>query len=135
MDEEYENLVNPNKFAAFLRTELGQRMKKAALSGRMYRERQFITGFPAGTLKSEYSGCSDIILVQGIIDCCFEEDGEMVIVDYKTDRVDEENAEDILKSRYDEQLKLYARAVEQVSRIKVKECIIYSVSINREIKL
>lgn len=135
MDEEYENLVNPNKFAAFLRTELGQRMKKAALSGRMYRERQFITGFPAGTLKSEYSGCSDIILVQGIIDCCFEEDGEMVIVDYKTDRVDEENAEDILKSRYDEQLKLYARAVEQVSRIKVKECIIYSVSVNREIKL
>ena len=59
----------------------------------------------------------------------------MVIVDYKTDKVDEENAENILKARYSEQLKLYARAVEQISRVKVKECTIYSVSVNREIKL
>lgn len=135
MDVEYEELVNPNKLVVFLKTGLGKRMKDAALSGKMYRERQFITGFPAETLKSEYSGCRDIILVQGIIDCCFEEDGEMVIVDYKTDKVDEENAENILKARYSEQLKLYARAVEQISRVKVKECIIYSVSVNREIKL
>lgn len=135
MDVEYEELVNPNKLVVFLKTGLGKRMKDAALSGKMYRERQFITGFPAETLKSEYSGCRDIILVQGIIDCCFEEDGEMVIVDYKTDKVDEENAENILKARYSEQLKLYARAVEQISRVKVKECTIYSVSVNREIKL
>ena len=135
MDVEYEELVNPNKLVVFLKTGLGKRMRDAALSGKMYRERQFITGFPAETLKSEYSGCRDIILVQGIIDCCFEEDGEMVIVDYKTDKVDEENAENILKARYSEQLKLYARAVEQISRVKVKECTIYSVSVNREIKL
>ena len=135
LDAEYEKLADPRRFAAFLRTELGARMKKAALSGKMYRERQFITGFPAEELKSEYAGCRDIILVQGIIDCCFEEDGEMVIVDYKTDHVNEEDAEDILRSRYNEQLKLYAKAVEQISRVKVKECIIYSVSVNREIKL
>ncbi len=135
MDEEYEKLVNPKKYVEFLNTGLGQRMKKAALSGKMYRERQFITGFPAEKIKPEYKGCTDIIMVQGIIDCCFEEDGQFVIVDYKTDHVEEENAEDILMGRYAEQLRLYSDALEQISNVKVKECIIYSVSVSREINL
>lgn len=135
MDEEYERLVNPRKYIEFLNTQLGQRMKKAALSGKMYRERQFITGFPAQKIKPEYAGCDDIIMVQGIIDCCFEENGEYVIVDYKTDHVENENAEDILRKRYTEQLKLYSDALRQISNVKVKECTIYSVSVSREIKL
>ena len=110
-------------------------MKKAALSGKMYRERQFITGFPAQKIKPEYAGCDDIIMVQGIIDCCFEENGEYVIVDYKTDHVEADNAEDILRKRYTEQLKLYSDAMQQISGVKVKECTIYSVSVSREIKL
>ena len=135
MDAEYEKLVRAGKYAAFLNSRLGQRMKKAALSGRMYRERQFITGFPANRIRQEYEACDDIIMVQGIIDCCFEEEDGYVIVDYKTDHVEPDNAEEILKKRYTEQLRLYADALEQISNVKVKECIIYSVSVNREIKL
>lgn len=135
IDEDYERLVNPKRFVEFLNTQLGQRMKKAALSGKMYRERQFITGFPAYKIKQEYAGCEDIIMVQGIIDCCFEEDGQIVIVDYKTDHVEPDDARDILVKRYEKQLRLYADAVEQISGVKVKECIIYSVSVSREIKL
>lgn len=135
MDAEYENLVRAGKYVAFLNSKLGQRMKKAALSGRMYRERQFITGFPANRIRQEYEACDDIIMVQGIIDCCFEEEDGYVIVDYKTDHVEPANAEEILKKRYTEQLRLYADALEQISDVKVKECIIYSVSVNREIKL
>lgn len=135
MDAEYEKLVRAGKYVAFLNSRLGQRMKKAALSGRMYRERQFITGFPANRIRQEYEACDDIIMVQGIIDCCFEEEDGYVIVDYKTDHVEPDNAEEILKKRYTEQLRLYADALEQISDVKVKECIIYSVSVNREIKL
>lgn len=135
IDEEYEKLVNPKKYVEFLNTTLGMRMKKAALSGKMYRERQFITGFPAKKIKAEYAGCDDILMVQGIIDCCFEEDGQYVIVDYKTDHVEPENADDILRKRYSRQLALYSEALEQISNVKVKECIIYSVSVSREIKL
>lgn len=135
IDEDYERLVNPKRFVEFLNTQLGQRMKKAALSGKMYRERQFITGFPAYKIKQEYACCEDIIMVQGIIDCCFEEDGQIVIVDYKTDHVEPDDARDILVKRYEKQLRLYADAVEQISGVKVKECIIYSVSVSREIKL
>lgn len=135
MDAEYEKLVRAGKYVAFLNSRLGQRMKKAALSGRMYRERQFITGFPANRIRQEYEACDDIIMVQGIIDCCFEEEDGYVIVDYKTDHVEPDNAEEILKKRYTEQLRLYADALEQISDVKVKECIIYSVSVNSEIKL
>ena len=135
LSEEYEKLVNPQKYVAFLNSPLGERMKQAALSGRMYREQQFITGFPAYTVREEYKGCEDTILIQGIIDCCLEEDDGIVIIDYKTDHVEEENAVELLTNRYREQLNLYARAVEQIMGKKVKECIIYSVSVNREIKL
>lgn len=135
IDEDYERLVNPKRFVEFLNTQLGKRMKKVALAGKMYRERQFITGFPAYMIKQEYAGCEDIIMVQGIIDCCFEEDGQFVIVDYKTDHVEPDNARDVLVKRYEKQLKLYADAVEQISGVKVRECVIYSVSVSCEIKL
>ena len=135
MPEEYEQLVNPQKYMVFLNSSLGMRMKHAALNGKMHREQQFITGFPAYTVREEYKGCEDRILIQGIIDCCFEEDDEIVIVDYKTDHVEEENAVELLTMRYAEQLRLYARAVEQITGKRVKECIIYSVSVNREIRL
>ena len=86
-------------------------------------------------VREEYVGCDDTILIQGIIDCYFEEEDGVVIVEYKTDHVDEENAEEILTKRYREQLDLYAGAVSQITGKNVKECIIYSVYVNREIKL
>lgn len=61
----------PFKFQAWTENE------KAALSGRMYRERQFITGFPANRIRQEYEACDDIIMVQGIIDCCLRRRTDM----------------------------------------------------------
>ena len=136
ISEEYARLVNPKKFVYFQNTELGRRMKKAALSGKMYREKQFVAGFAAKDIKpKEYENCDDMLLVQGIIDCFFEEDGGIVIVDYKTDSVNLDNYEMILSQRYKEQLRLYANAVCQITGKKVKECVIYSVAVNREVKV
>ena len=73
-----------------------------------------------------------MVLIQGIIDAYFEEDGEIIVLDYKTDRVQNE-AE--LKDRYQEQLRLYTKALEQITRKKVKEQIIYSFTLRKEIHL
>ena len=70
------------------------------------------------------------ILVQGVVDCLFVEGDEWIIVDYKTDRL---STADEFKKRYAVQLNLYKLAVEQISQRKVKEMIIYSSRLGKEI--
>ncbi|MDD4780198.1 MAG: helicase-exonuclease AddAB subunit AddA [Tissierellia bacterium] len=79
----------------------------------------------------------DLILVQGIIDCYFFEDDEVIIVDYKTDAIDETkelNGQIIkLKKEYKDQVYLYKEAVEKITNKNVKECYLYLFSIGREV--
>ena len=72
------------------------------------------------------------MLIQGSIDVYFEEDGELVVADYKTDAVTQ--AEELV-NRYRVQLDYYARALEQLTRKRVKEKIIYSFALQKEIAL
>ena len=78
------------------------------------------------------AGELETILVQGIIDVYFEEDGELVVLDYKTDRVSHESE---LSERYHAQLDYYAKALEQLTGKKVKEKLIYSFSLQRTIEV
>ena len=73
-----------------------------------------------------------LILLQGIIDAWFEEDDGLVLVDYKTDRV-KEGGENILLDRYQIQLFYYAKALAQITGKKVKEAVIYSLALQKEI--
>ena len=68
-------------------------------------------------------------LLQGVIDCAFLEDGEWVLVDYKTDRIEDEDA---FIQRYREQINWYARALEQITGLKVKERYLYAISKGKE---
>ena len=70
------------------------------------------------------------IIVQGIIDVFFEEDGKIILMDYKTDHVKDKN--ELLK-RYQVQLLLYARAIEQARRLPVTEIYLYSFHLNQAI--
>ena len=70
------------------------------------------------------------MLVQGIIDVWFEEDGELVVLDYKTDKIWSEQK---LLEKYQSQLEYYARALEQITGKKVGEKIIYSFTMQKEI--
>ncbi|MDO5574953.1 MAG: PD-(D/E)XK nuclease family protein, partial [bacterium] len=74
----------------------------------------------------------ETVLVQGIIDAYFEEDGELVVVDYKTDRV---TTGEELVGRYRMQLDYYAQALEQLTGKHVKEKLIYSFALRREIEV
>jgi ATP-dependent helicase/nuclease subunit A len=61
------------------------------------------------------------LLVQGVIDCCFLEDGEWVLLDYKTDRADDPAA---LLDRYRPQIDWYAKALSGITGVPVKERLI-----------
>ena len=73
------------------------------------------------------------VVLQGIIDLYFvTKDDKLILVDYKTDKNINEN---ILKERYETQLKLYKEALEKSLNRKVDKSIIYSTFLNREIEL
>ena len=74
----------------------------------------------------------ELRLIQGIIDAFFEEDGEIVLLDYKTDRQKEE---DYFRTHYQKQQEAYKNAIEKATGMHVKEAYLYSTVMAREIKL
>ena len=121
--------IETGKISTFLNTSLGRRMAAAEKEGLLRREKPFVISLPARAVKAEYDS-DEPVLVQGIIDAWFEEDGEIVLMDYKTDRVEDENT---LAERYRIQLNYYAKALEMLTRMRVKERIIYSFHLGKEI--
>ena len=106
-------------------------MAEAFGRGELYREQPFVLGIEADKVNPGFPK-EETVLVQGIIDAYFEENGELVLVDYKTDAV--EKAQDLI-DRYRVQLDLYERALTQITGKNVKEKLIYSVSLKKTIPL
>ena len=98
------------------------------------RELKVIQLCPAGLLFPETppEAAGEQLLLQGMIDCVFQEQDGDVIVDYKSDRV---VSEQVLLQRYRRQLELYKLAYGRMSGRPVKCCILYSFSLNRAIEL
>ena len=113
----------------FANSNIASRMIEAQKSGKLYKEKQFVIGLPAKEVIRN-SNSEELILIQGIIDAFFEEDGELVLLDYKSDIVDNE---EILIKRYQVQLEYYKKALEQMLHKRVKEMIIYSLPLGKEI--
>ena len=123
MNELQVKSVNPWGINTFVQSDIGRRVANAMNNGSVRREQPFVF---------EYEGQ----LIQGIIDLYFEEDGELVIVDYKTDRVMKgEAGEKELVKRYAIQLDYYAKALTQLTGKKVKEKIIYSFALGKELSV
>lgn len=131
LTDEEKDAVSVKRFTWFLQTGLGKRMQQAAQRGALHREQQFMLGIPAAEIMQE-SLSEETVLIQGIIDAYFEEEGELVLVDYKTDYV-ERGQENELAERYRTQLNYYARALEQLTGKRVREKVIYSFSLGKEI--
>ena len=129
--EDYLSCVYSPNIEAFLRTDLGRRMGEAFRRGDLYREKPFMMGISARDLNEKYPE-DEMVLIQGIIDAWFVENGEIVLLDYKTDRVKEAGE---LVSRYSIQLDLYKRALESATNMKVREVYIYSFGLGCQIKL
>lgn len=130
--EEEAAVVNPYQIVAFMKSNIANRMEHAGQQGKIHREQQFVFSMKANEIRPDLMS-EEPILVQGIIDCFFEEDGQIVIVDYKTDHIPKENGEEILRSRYKVQLDYYQRAIEQITGKKVSQRILYSFALEREV--
>ena len=63
----------------------------------------------------------ETVLLQGVLDACFREDGEWVILDYKTDRIRQGESAEQAAERHTKQLRLYALALESLTGQRVKE--------------
>ena len=74
----------------------------------------------------------ELVLIQGIIDAYLEEEDGLVLIDYKTDHI-LKGQEDVLIKRYRNQIDYYQRALEQIVGKNVKERIIYSLSLQKEV--
>ena len=131
MTQEEAKLLNCRKFVAFLETDIGKRMAAAQEQKTLRLEQPFMLGIPADQIYTEKKS-KELIMVQGIIDAFFFEDEDIVLVDYKTDRVRRKDGTELVE-KYKEQLKYYAQALERLSGRKVKEKIIYSFALSKEI--
>ena len=109
-------------------------MAAADLRGDLYRERQFYMMMTPGEIlgRSEKDKTDETIVVQGIIDAYFIEDGQIVLMDYKTDSV--KKSEELVR-KYHVQLDKYADVLEQLTGMKVKEKIIYSFCLDTTVNL
>ena len=157
-------LVKEQIVADFVSSETGKRMALAQRGGALYREKPFVMGFTEEELEnygfgadSNTDSCEniyektdsdqekeeqkrirheeDLTLIQGIIDVFWIEKDGIVLLDYKTDRV--QQAKELI-DRYETQLKLYADVLERVfgaRKLKVKEILIYSFSLEKLITL
>ena len=131
LTKEQADIIMPEKCVSMLKSKLGQRMIKAATEGKLYEEKSFFYGMDADRIRPEFPK-EEMMLIQGIIDVYFEEDGELVLADYKTDAV--KTADELVK-KYRKQLEIYSEALEAASGKKVKEMLIYSFYLNEEIVL
>lgn len=131
ISDEFSQMVDLEKIQHFLNTRLAGKMKEAQKCGKLYREQPFVLGVPSSRLFQELPE-NELVLVQGIIDVYLEEDGKLILADYKTDKV--RSAEE-LRKKYQIQLDYYAEALERLTGKSVAEKIIYSFCLECEIPL
>lgn len=131
LTEQQGAAINRKSITAFFRSDLYRRISEC---DKLYKEQKF-------TLSVELSAVYNNVpekfknektVIQGIIDCAFIENGEIVVVDYKTDRA---NTTDELVKKYLPQLQIYERAAKEIFNLPIKETLIYSLSLEKEIKL
>ena len=119
--------VRPRTLVNFLTGPLGQRMLKAQTL-----RREWMFTLRMNTEEAVGIPSDETLLVQGSVDCCFEENGGWILLDYKTDRADDMDA---LAARYKPQLMLYAKALERITGKPVGEIWLCLLNSGKEIRL
>lgn len=122
LNEDDIRYINTDNIYAFFENDIGRR---AAGAKKLEKEREFI-------LRKNIDGADTI--VQGIIDCYFEEDGEIVLIDYKNSHVGAEMEEKTLVSKYRDQISIYKEALRTAEGMEVKAAYLYLFNLQKFIK-
>ncbi|WP_407383787.1 helicase-exonuclease AddAB subunit AddA [Ruminococcus sp.] len=131
LSEAQSKVVDLDRARRFLDSDTVTRCLNAEA---VYKEYRFNVKLPAWRIDPEIDTAfrEEEVILQGAVDLAFVENGELVIVDYKTDRV---KAPKILAERYAAQLMLYKDAMEACLGHPVKECLIYSIYQSSAVKV
>lgn len=123
--------VDPEKLRRFFESDVFARIVR---SDNVRRELRFLTELPAGRIDPDLEGvlAQEKVIAQGAVDLCFTEPDGVVILDFKTDYVKDGGE---LAAAYGEQLNIYKLACEKIFKMPVKQRIIYSFSLDKEIPL
>lgn len=128
---EQRTAIDINYIIDFFQSDLGQRMQKSV---KVKREVAFSLALPANEMYDLPSEIEEKILVQGVIDCLWWEEDGWVLLDYKSDRVQAGQIEEILQ-KYTGQISLYTRAVEKILKAPVKERYIYLFNLGKSVPI
>jgi len=132
IDAHEKSSINRSDIEGFVKSSVYKIMSRAEKNKTLRREQPFICGIPANEIDSELYGDSRVLIpVQGVIDCLFEEDGKVTILDYKTDRKSEQQ----LRESYKSQLELYMRAATAALGKPAGKMIIYSFNLKKSFEL
>lgn len=122
MEAELIEMIREDEIFDFVSSDIASRMRDADSKGLLFREQPFVI--------ADDENNPDSLMIQGIIDAYFIEDGEIVLVDYKTDRG--KSAEKLIED-HKVQLEYYAKALTRMLGLKVKESVIYSTFLKKSI--
>ena len=129
LTDEQANAVDVRAIVRFLRSDLAARIRKSKQVEREYRFSLLRPVWDFSSLDAD-----DSVLLQGVVDCFFEEDGELVVVDFKTDHVSRAQLDERAE-HYRPQLEAYSMALTRVMGKKVKEKVLYFFSAGEEVRL
>ena len=129
LTDEQAEAVDIHAIMRFLSSPLAARVRR---SGAVEREYRFSLLRPVRELADV--DADDKVLLQGVVDCFFEEDGALVVVDFKTDRVSPAQLAERAE-RYRPQLEAYSMALERVMERPVKERVLYFFAAGEEVRI
>lgn len=128
--------ININWIVKLIQSDIFKEIYIANKSEKLFKEKAIDYNIKLKNLfKDENIEEDEKIMVVGIIDLFFEnENGEIILLDYKTDYVTKENLEEV-KKRYKVQLDLYKSAIEDISGKKVAKKGLYLFGINEFVEI
>lgn len=144
IDSAVSKYISAEKISGFYKSgTVADEVVKAYKAGRLYRETPFEISINPDVydneIKMEQYCESDKILLQGTIDCWFEdENGNCIVIDYKTDKIGNRSAEEFKADKINEyrvQLDLYSEAINMLDGKQVVKRYLYLFAINEFVEV
>ena len=130
LTEAQKNSINRKQVRAFFESDLAKRILSSSL---VMREKKFTISVPISKVYPALSRFEDEkVMIQGIADCVFLEDGKLVVVDYKTDRLE---TEEEFCEKYSSQVRTYKEALALCTGLEVSRTLLYSFYLGKEIEV
>jgi ATP-dependent helicase/nuclease subunit A len=128
LTREQIEVIDPGLIVQFFQSEIGKRIVNAKM---VKREVPFTLSLPANEVYADWQDNDEPIFIQGVIDCIFEDESGLVLIDYKSDGITDrfkggfEQAKPILEDRYKVQVDLYTKAIEKIWKRKITERVLF----------